>query len=53
MMYNINKNTVEQAFNVYKKAKEKYIKEVADKWKDHIDIRVYEALMNYEVSIYD
>ena len=38
---------------VYKLEKEKYIKEVADKWKDNIDIMVYEALMNYEVSIYD
>lgn len=46
-------NTPEEAFYVYKREKEKYIKEVADKWKDHIDIRVYEALMNYEVSIYD
>ena len=46
-------NTSEEAFYVYKLEKEKHIKEVADKWKDHIDIRVYEALMNYEVSIYD
>lgn len=46
-------NTSEEAFYVYKLEKEKYIKEVADKWKDNIDIRVYEALMNYEVSIYD
>ena len=46
-------NTPEEAFYVYKREKDKYIKEVADKWKDNIDIRVYEALMNYEVSIYD
>ena len=46
-------NTLEEAFYVYKREKEKYIKEVADKWKDHIDIRVYEALMNYEISIDD
>ena len=52
-MYNINKNTVEQAFNVYKKAKESYIKEVAEKWKDRIDTGVYQALLNYKVNIDD
>lgn len=46
-------NTVEEAFKVYKDAKEVYIKEVANKWKDQIDPRVYDALMNYEVSVYD
>lgn len=30
--------------------KETYVKELANKWKDEIDIRVYEALMKYEVS---
>ena len=44
-------NTEEKAFSVYKKAKEQYIKEVANKWKDQIDQRVYEALMNYQVEI--
>ena len=29
------------------------IKEVANKWKDQIDARVYEALMNYQVEITD
>ena len=43
----------EQAFQAYKKAKETYIKEVANKWKDQIDPRVYEALMKYEVEITD
>ena len=38
---------------VAKKAKEDYIKEVAELYKDQIDIRVYEALMNYEVDIND
>ena len=38
--------TVDQAFQAYKQAKEAYIKEVANKWKDKIDQRVYEALMN-------
>lgn len=42
-----------EAFLVYKKTKEIYIKEIAEKWKDKIDIRVYEAMLNYEVSIKD
>ena len=46
-------NTADQAFQVYKTAKEAYIKEVANKWKDKIDPKVYEALMNYEVHIDD
>ena len=41
------------AFLAYKQVKEAYIKEVAEKWKDQIDIRVYEALMSYEVEIDD
>ena len=31
--------------------KEAYIKEVANKWKDQIDIRVYDALMTYVVEM--
>ena len=46
-------NTVDEAFYAYKQAKEAYIKEVANKWKDQIDNRVYEALMNYQVEITD
>lgn len=45
--------TPEEAFYVYKEAKEAYIKEVANKWKNQIDVRAYEALMNYEVEITD
>ena len=45
--------TPDEAFNAYKEAKEAYIKEVANKWKDQIDLRVYEALMNYQVEITD
>ena len=37
----------------YKQPKEDYIKEVANKWKDQIDPRVYDALMKYEVEITD
>lgn len=40
----------EKAFVAYKGAKEKHIKEVANKWKDQIDPRVYEALMKCEIS---
>ena len=42
-----------EAFYAYKVAKEQYIKEVANKWKDQIDPRVYNALMCYEVNIDD
>ena len=42
-----------EAFNAYKTAKESFIKEQAEKWKDQIDIRAYNALMNYEVEIDD
>ena len=43
----------DEAFNAYKEAKEAYIKEVAELYKDRIDPRVYEALMKYEVDIND
>ena len=46
-------NTVEEAFYTYKRVKEAYIKDVANKWKDQIDQRVYEALMDYQVEITD
>ncbi|QEP53257.1 HNH family homing endonuclease [Acinetobacter phage BS46] len=43
--------TPEEAFYAYKKAKEGYAKELAYKWKDQIDPRAFEALINYEVDI--
>ena len=46
-------NTVDEAFQAYKTAKEQYIKEVAEKWKGKIDKRVYKALINYKVEITD
>ena len=46
-------NTEIEAFNAYKVAKEAFVKEQAEKWKDEIDERAYNALMNYEVSIDD
>lgn len=41
------------AFFAYKKAKEAHLKELAEKWKDRIDPRAYEALMNYQVEVTD
>ena len=46
-------NTEIEAFKAYKKAKESFIKEQAEKYKSQIDPRAYKALMNYEVSIED
>ena len=46
-------NTEIEAFNAYKTAKESFVKEQAEKWKDKIDPRAYNALMDYEVSIDD
>ena len=42
-----------EAFKAYKQAKEAFIKEQAEKWKDKIDERAYEALMKYTVEITD
>ena len=42
-----------EAFNAYKTAKESFVKEQAEKWKDKIDERAYNALMNYQVEITD
>lgn len=46
-------DTPELAFNVYKTFKEAHIKELAEKYKDTIDPRAYQALLNYEVDIND
>ena len=42
-----------EAYNTYKKAKEAFVKEQAEKWKGKVDPRAYEALMNYTVDIDD
>ena len=42
-----------EAFNSYKQAKESFVKELADKYKDLLDPRAYEALYNYTVDIDD
>ena len=48
-------DTAQEAFNAYKTAKEKYIKELAEKYfqEGKITDRVYNALMKYEVEITD
>lgn len=46
-------NTPEEAFETYKIEKELYLKELADKWKDLIAPRVYQAMYNYQVEITD
>ena len=46
-------DTPEEAFNVYKQAKEDYIKKVADEYKDKIPTELYEAMYSYRVDIND
>jgi hypothetical protein len=46
-------DTPEEAFEAYKNAKEKHIKEIAEEYKSQITEQVYQALMNYEVNIND
>jgi hypothetical protein len=46
-------NTPEEAFQVYKVAKERYIKWMALTWKNKINEKVFNALMNYQVEITD
>lgn len=46
-------STSREAFQAYKITKEKYIKQVADKWKSQITPEVYQALCNYQIEIND
>lgn len=48
-------DTVEEAFNAYKNAKERYIRNIAEKYfqEGKITEKVYNALMKYEVEITD
>lgn len=46
-------NSPIEAFQAYKVAKEAHIKTVAEKWKDQLDERVYQALLNYTIDIDD
>lgn len=43
-------DTVEEAKNAYLKEKKRYITELANKWKDKIEPRVYDALINLDVD---
>ena len=42
--------SIEEASNVYKTEKEKYVKEVADKWRDKIDFKAYESMYKWTLS---
>lgn len=46
-------DTPEESFEVYKKNKEKRIKEIADEYKNKIPIKLYDALYDYKVEITD
>lgn len=46
-------NTPEEAFKVYKQFKEKYIKKIADEYKDKIPKKLYNAMYRYEIDIDD
>lgn len=43
----------QKAFQAYARAKKAQIKAVANKWKDQIDPRVYQALLNWKIEITD
>ena len=43
-------SSVQEAFRAYKSYKESVIRQVANEYKEQLDSRVYEALMNYEVN---
>lgn len=46
-------DTPEDAFMVYKQAKEQYLQHLAYKWELYIDPRAFEALLHYNVDIND
>lgn len=46
-------DNITEAFNAYKIAKEDYIKEVANEYKNKIPQKLYDAMINYEVEIGD
>ena len=46
-------NTTQEAFMAYKKAKEEYIKTVADKYKQYIPLDIYNTMYKYKVEITD
>ncbi len=46
-------DTPHEAFAAYKVFKEQIVKDVANEYREQLDIRAYQALMNYEVNIDD
>jgi hypothetical protein len=46
-------NTKEDAFNKYKEEKERYIKTVANSYKNFIPKKLYDAMYNYKIDIND
>lgn len=42
-------STEEESFNAYKQFKESYVKQIADKYKDKIPEKLYNAMYNWEV----
>lgn len=42
-----------EAYMAYKQAKEAYVKDMANKWRESISCKAYNALMNYTVEITD
>lgn len=46
-------STIEEAFNAYKKAKEDYLKYLAEKYKDTLTSNIYNAIKNFEIGIND
>lgn len=46
-------DTPEQAFQAYKNFKEKYIKDVAEEYKDQIPTKLYNAMIQYKIEIDD
>lgn len=46
-------DTVEDAFQAYKQAKESYIKDMANNWEGRIEDKVYKTLKEYSVDIDD
>lgn len=46
-------NSASDAFNAYKLAKENHLKSLAEKYKEDIEVKVYEGLYNFKIEITD